>query len=190
MLLITKDDCSSGARPPDLPLLKALARGHTWFAALVSGRFKSVRELAKQEGVTDRYISRQLTFGFMAPKLVEAVVAQEQRLSGFCIENLRDDQLPLSWHRQCDTTLGKADRHERTFRGNVNLNSTAAEFARTLATKVAADMAEPTKAHMTRSAPSPFGGGKKPHREEERGDATTMSRSLAHGRPGRGQGDT
>jgi hypothetical protein len=60
------------------------------------------------------------------------------------------------------------------------------EFARTLATKVAADMAEPTTAHMTRSAPSPFGGGKKPHREEERGDATTMSRSLAHGRPGRG----
>ena len=62
MLLITKDDCSSGARPPDLPLLKALARGHTWFAALVSGRVKSVRELAKQERVTDRYISRQVAF--------------------------------------------------------------------------------------------------------------------------------
>ena len=76
MLLITKDDCSSGARPPDLPLLKALARGHTWFAALASGRFKSVRELAKQEGLTDRYISRQVAFGFMAPKLVEAIVAR------------------------------------------------------------------------------------------------------------------
>jgi hypothetical protein len=46
MLLIAKDNCSSGARPLDLPLLKALARGHTWLAALVSGRVKSVREQA------------------------------------------------------------------------------------------------------------------------------------------------
>jgi hypothetical protein len=127
MLLITKDDCSSEARPLDLPLHKALARGHTWFGTLVSGRFKSVRELAKQEGVTDRYISRQLTFAFMAPKLVEAVVAQQQRLPGFCIETLRGDQLPLSWHRQCDTTLGKLDRHETICRGNLNLDSTAAD---------------------------------------------------------------
>jgi hypothetical protein len=111
MLLITKNDCSSGAHPPDLPLLKALARGHTWFAALASGRAKSVRELARQEGLTDRYISRQLTFAFMAPQLVEAiVVAEEQRFTSFCIEDLRDDQLPLSWHGQCETNLGKADR--------------------------------------------------------------------------------
>ena len=101
-LLIIKDDSSSGVRPPDPPLLKAIARGHTWFAALVSGRVNSVRELAKQEGVTDRYISRQIAFGVMAPKLVEAVVADEQRFSSFCIEDLREDQLPLSWRRQCD----------------------------------------------------------------------------------------
>ena len=100
MLLISKDNCGRGALPPDLALLKALARGHTWFAALVSGRVKSVRELAKREGVTDRYISRQFAFGFMAPKLVEAIFAEEQRFSSFCIEDLREDQLPLSWKRQ------------------------------------------------------------------------------------------
>jgi hypothetical protein len=93
MLLITKGDCGSGARPPDPPLLKALARGHTWFAALVSGRVESVRELAKREGVTDRYISRQVALAFMAPKFVEAVVAGEQRFSSFCIEDLREGQL-------------------------------------------------------------------------------------------------
>ena len=38
MLLITKDDCSFEAPLTDLPLLKALARGHTWFGTLVSGR--------------------------------------------------------------------------------------------------------------------------------------------------------
>jgi hypothetical protein len=46
----------------------------------------------------------------MAPKLVEAVVAEEKRFTSFCIEDLRDDQLPLSWHGQCETNLGKADR--------------------------------------------------------------------------------
>ena len=66
-------------------------------------------KLAKREGVTDRYISRQVAFGFMAPKLVEAIVVEEQRFSSFCVEDLREDQLPLSWHRQCDTTIGKAD---------------------------------------------------------------------------------
>jgi site-specific DNA recombinase len=126
-LLITKDDCSSGPRPLDLSLLKALARGHTWFAALVLGRAKSVRELASQEGLTDRYISRQISFGFMAPKLIEAFVAEEQRFSS-CIENLRDDQLPLSWHRQCETALSKADRHERDFHGNARVDSTAADL--------------------------------------------------------------
>lgn len=37
---------------------------------------------------------------------------QEQRFSSFCIEDLREDQFPLSWHRQCATTLGKVDRHD------------------------------------------------------------------------------
>jgi DNA invertase Pin-like site-specific DNA recombinase len=130
MLLITKNDCSSGAHPPDLPLLKALARGHTWFAALASGRAKSVRELARQEGVTDRYISRQLTFAFMAPQLVEAiVVAEEQHLSWFCIEDLREDQLPLSWHRQSHIAFGKADRRDSGCRGNAALGSTAAALS-------------------------------------------------------------
>jgi site-specific DNA recombinase len=108
MLLISKDDCSSGARPLDLSLLKALARGHTWFAALASGRVKSVRELARQEGLTDRYISRQVAFSFMAPKLVEAAVAGEEHFLSFRIEDLRDCHLPLSWHRQCDTTSRSA----------------------------------------------------------------------------------
>ena len=103
MLLIAQDDCSPETRPPNLPLLKAIASGHTWFAALVSG-VKAVRELARREGVTDRYISRQVAFGFMAPKLVEAIVDQ-RRLSNICVEDLREEQLPLSWKRQSDAAL-------------------------------------------------------------------------------------
>jgi hypothetical protein len=45
----------------------------------------------------------------MAPKLVEAIVADEQRFSSFCVEDLRENQLPLSWKCQSDTTIGKAD---------------------------------------------------------------------------------
>ena len=105
MLLIVRDDGNSRARPLDLSLLKAIARGHAWFAALASGRFKSVRELAKQEGLTDRYVSRQLAFAFMAPRLVEAVVMGQQRFTAFCTEDLREDPLPTVWSRQSDILL-------------------------------------------------------------------------------------
>ena len=85
-----------------------------------------MRELAKREGVTDRYISRQVAFGFMAPKLVEAIVADEQRFSSFCIEDLREGQLPLSWKRQGDTAFGKADWQGTGYRGNASRDATAA----------------------------------------------------------------
>jgi hypothetical protein len=63
--------------------------------------------LAKQEGLTDRYISRQLTFAFMAPQLVEAMVSDEQRFSILWVKDLRESQLPLSWQRQGDIGVTK-----------------------------------------------------------------------------------
>ena len=120
-LLIPQDDLHTKPQPPDVPFMKALARGHSWFIALASGQVKSIRELAKLEEVTDRYVSRQLTFAFMAPKLVEAVVSGQRRFATLCIEDLRERQLPLSWHLQCDTNLGK--RHDADCHRNARLNS-------------------------------------------------------------------
>jgi hypothetical protein len=37
--------------------VKAIARGFVWFEELIDGRARSVREIAKREGLTDRYVS-------------------------------------------------------------------------------------------------------------------------------------
>jgi hypothetical protein len=35
--------------------IKAMARGHAWFEELVSGRARSLQELAKRDGISGRY---------------------------------------------------------------------------------------------------------------------------------------
>ena len=40
----------------DPALIKAIARGRAWFEELVSGRARSLQELAKRDGISRRYI--------------------------------------------------------------------------------------------------------------------------------------
>ena len=58
----------------DPALVKALARAFRWRRMLEGGRYASVRELAKAEGVDRAYIGRALNLTLLAPDLVEAVL--------------------------------------------------------------------------------------------------------------------
>jgi site-specific DNA recombinase len=51
-----------------------VARGYTWFDDLITGRAKSLSEVAAREGLTPRYVSRLLDLAFLPPKLVEAIL--------------------------------------------------------------------------------------------------------------------
>ena len=51
---------SSAAANRDPTLLKEIRRAHRCFEALVSGRVRSVAELATEEGINDRYVSALL----------------------------------------------------------------------------------------------------------------------------------
>ena len=55
-------------------LLKAVARGHRWFEDLVSGLAQSTVEIARREGVTDRYVSKMLELSFLPPSRIEKLV--------------------------------------------------------------------------------------------------------------------
>ena len=52
----------------------ALARGHRWLAMLESGEAKSLREIAKREGVDNSYVSRMVNLTTLAPDIVEAIL--------------------------------------------------------------------------------------------------------------------
>ena len=57
----------------DPALIKAIARGRAWFEELVSGRARSLQELAKRDGISRRYIRRLIGLAFLSPQLIEAI---------------------------------------------------------------------------------------------------------------------
>ena len=68
---------SGTERPRDgdpTPLQLALVRGHRWLALLESGEAKSLREIARREGVDSSYVSRMVNLTTLAPDIVAAIL--------------------------------------------------------------------------------------------------------------------
>jgi hypothetical protein len=62
----------------DPALIKALARGFRWRRMLEEGRYASISEMAKAEGVERGYVGSLLRLTLLAPEMVEAIVAGRQ----------------------------------------------------------------------------------------------------------------
>ena len=84
----------------DLPLMKAIARGRQWSDDLLTGRVESIAEIAGRERVGARYIRRLMRLAFLAPAIVEAIVAGRQppELTAEALAERID--LPLLWTEQ------------------------------------------------------------------------------------------
>lgn len=82
----------------DTTIVKALVRAHRWRIMLESGKFDSVRELAKAEKINESYLGRTLRLTLLSPALTEAI------LDGRQPENLGLEQLlkgvPAVWNEQ------------------------------------------------------------------------------------------
>jgi site-specific DNA recombinase len=59
-------------------LLKAVARARQWCEDLLMGKVQSVTEIAERERVTARYVRRLMALAFLAPEIIEAIVAGNQ----------------------------------------------------------------------------------------------------------------
>ena len=71
------DGGSLDSRPWDAtltPLQLALPRGHRWLAMLESGEAKSMKEIARREGVDDSYVSRMVNLTTLAPDIFAAML--------------------------------------------------------------------------------------------------------------------
>jgi hypothetical protein len=62
----------------DPALVKALGRAFRWRRMLEEGRYASVRELAKAEGVDRAYVGRMLNLTLLRPEMVEAILDGRQ----------------------------------------------------------------------------------------------------------------
>src|SRR4051794_17269046 len=83
----------------DPALIKTIARGRAWFEELVSGRARSLQELAKRDGISRRYIRRLVGLAFLSPQLVEAILQGRQPVA-LTATRLTELDLPLDWTEQ------------------------------------------------------------------------------------------
>ena len=97
---------------PNVGLIKAVARAHVWYARLLSGEATSLRAIAREHGVTPRYVGRLLRCAFLAPEIVDAILQGHQppqlTLARLC------KNLPLDWARQPDAVGMRGAQAGRT----------------------------------------------------------------------------
>jgi len=90
----------SGPVRVDQTLLKTIVRAHKWFNELASGRVHTMAEIASQEDVDKSYISRVMTLVFLAPDIIESIIAGRQP-ADLSVEKLtKRIDLPLDWAQQ------------------------------------------------------------------------------------------
>ena len=83
----------------DPALIKAIARGRAWFEELATGRARSLQDLAKRDGITQRYIRRLVDLAFLSPQLVDVILQGRQPVV-LTATRLTELDLPLDWAEQ------------------------------------------------------------------------------------------
>jgi hypothetical protein len=83
---------------PNGGLIKAVAYAQVWYERLLSGEATSLRAIAREHGVTPRYVGRLLRCAFLAPEVVEAILQGRQPLQ-LTLARLWKN-LPLDWAEQ------------------------------------------------------------------------------------------
>lgn len=84
----------------DPKLIRLIARSHDWTMRLISGRAKSMREIAEAEEVTASYVTRLVHIGLLSPDLMQAIVRGEQPPTLTAHSLISQGALPLDWTEQ------------------------------------------------------------------------------------------
>jgi hypothetical protein len=79
-------------------LIKALARGFRWRRMLEEGRYASISEMAKAEGVERGYVGSLLRLTLLPPPMVEAILDGRQP-EGVTLPGLMEG-VPVGWGEQ------------------------------------------------------------------------------------------
>ena len=83
----------------DSTLVKAIARAFRWQKMLETGRYTTIREVAKAERINPSYVSRVLRLTLLAPATVEAILDGRASAGPTLAEAL--GVFPVSWGQQC-----------------------------------------------------------------------------------------
>ncbi len=96
--LVVPPHSSASTPTPKPPLIKAVARAHGWYEKMLRGTTINMRSLARQAGLTERYVGKVFAFAFLAPEIVEAILEGRQP-HDLTFAKL-SQHIPLSWSDQ------------------------------------------------------------------------------------------
>jgi site-specific DNA recombinase len=88
------------AKSPDQNLIGLIARAHCWQDDLATGKMPSVREIARRDSLDEGDVSRFLPLAFLAPDIVEAILAGKQPVELTAEKLKRIGSLPYGWDDQ------------------------------------------------------------------------------------------
>jgi DNA invertase Pin-like site-specific DNA recombinase len=83
---------------PDAGLVALLRKARTWWLQLQSGEI-DITTIARNEKVNDSWVSRMVRLNFLAPAIVDAILAGTQPTT-LSAASLRSADLPISWDEQ------------------------------------------------------------------------------------------
>jgi len=96
--LVQRDGRPVTAGTPDPGLIELLRKGRGWWLKLQTGTI-DIATIAREEQVNDSWVSRLVRLNFLAPALVEAILAGTQPVS-LTAASLRTADLPIAWAEQ------------------------------------------------------------------------------------------
>jgi len=87
----------------DSTLLKAIARAFRWQRMLETGRYATIKEIAKAEKINSSYVSRVLRLTLLAPAIVEAILDGRADAALTLAEAMK--VFPVQWNLQRGTRV-------------------------------------------------------------------------------------
>jgi hypothetical protein len=102
--LVHSNGKAASAGTPDPGLIKLLLKAREWWSHIARGEI-DISTLARQEGVNDSWMSRVIRLNFLAPAIVDAILAGTQPVT-LTAGKLRSDGFPIEWERQWEMLTG------------------------------------------------------------------------------------
>jgi site-specific DNA recombinase len=89
-------------------LIKTIARAHVWSQELLTSRASSMAEIASRHGVSDSYVKKIMPLAFLAPDIMDAIIAGKQPAKINTQWLIRGMEIPSEWQEQCHALGFKA----------------------------------------------------------------------------------
>ena len=97
--LIISGGIPSLGRESKITLQRALQKALIWNEHLLSGRAKTMADIARGEGVTQRFIAHRIELAYLAPDIMRRIISGDVP-DTLNLEAFKNRRIPLDWHEQ------------------------------------------------------------------------------------------